>query len=86
MSLFVAVVGWSGAIIVLASYVLLSTRRLDGNSITYHVMNLLGAIGVGVNSAWNGAVPSTAVNAIWMGIAIYALTRHRNIEPESGAH
>jgi len=80
MSLFVAIVGWFGAITVLGSYVLLSTRRLDGNSVTYHVMNLLGAIGVGANSAWNGAVPSTAVNVIWMGIAIYALSRHRAME------
>lgn len=86
MSLFVAMLGWAGAILVLASYVLLSTRRIDGHSLTYHVINLLGAIGVGANSAWNGAIPSTAVNVIWMGIAIYALVRHANTEPESGAH
>jgi len=73
MTLFVAIAGWAGAIVVLASYVLLSTRRINGHSATYHVMNLAGAAGIAANSGWNGAVPSTAVNVIWMGIAIYAL-------------
>lgn len=73
MALFVAVAGWAGAILILASYVLLSTGRLDGRSTTYHAMNLLGAAGIALNSGWNGAVPSVAVNLIWMGIAVYAL-------------
>jgi len=74
MSLFIAVVGWIGAILVLVAYVLLSARRINGHSTTYHVMNLLGAVGIAINSGWNGAIPSTAVNVIWIGIAIYALT------------
>jgi hypothetical protein len=86
MTLFVAIAGWAGAILVLVAYVLLSTRRIDGHSTTYHVMNLLGAVGIATNSGWNGAIPSTAVNVIWMGIAIYALTRHPDTEPEGGAH
>lgn len=86
MALFVAILGWAGAVIVLASYVLLSTRRIDGHSLTYHVMNLLGAIGIGANSAWNGAIPSTAVNTIWMGIAIYALVRHSDADRDVSAH
>ena len=80
MAFFVEILGWIGAVLVLASYVLLSMRRIDGHSTTYHVMNLLGAIGVGANSGWNGAIPSTAINVIWMGIAIYALSRNHAIE------
>lgn len=86
MTLLVAVAGWAGAIVILASYVLLSMRRLNGHSVTYHVMNLLGAIGIALNSGWNGAIPSAALNVIWAGIAIYALSRHANAEPEGGAH
>ena len=73
MSLFVAVVGWASAVLVLASYVLLSAGRLDGRSATYHVMNLVGAAGIATNSGWNGAVPSAVLNLVWMGIAIGAL-------------
>ena len=74
MALFVAVVGWVSAVLVLAAYVLLSIGRLDGRSTTYHVMNLLGAAGIATNSGWNGAIPSAALNIIWMGIAIFALS------------
>lgn len=80
MELFVAVAGWTSAILVLAAYVLLSAGRIEGRSTTYHVMNLIGAAGIATNSAWNGAVPSVAVNVIWMGIAVYALIRQRAIE------
>jgi hypothetical protein len=86
MTLVVAIAGWAGAILVLVAYVLLSMRRIDGHSTTYHVMNLLGAVGIATNSGWNGAIPSTAVNVIWIGIAIYALSRHANSEPDMGAH
>jgi hypothetical protein len=86
MTVFVAIAGWAGAVLVLVAYVLLSMRKIDGHSTTYHVMNLLGAAGVATNSGWNGAVPSAVINVIWIGIAIYALSRPANAEPEGGAH
>lgn len=86
MTVFIAVAGWAGAILVLVAYVLLSARRIDGHSLTYHVMNLVGAAGIAANSGWNGAIPSAVLNVIWIGIAIYALSRHANAEPEGGAH
>ena len=86
MTLLVAVAGWAGAVLVLVAYVLLSMRRIDGHSTTYHVMNLLGALGIAANSGWNGAVPSAVLNVIWIGIAVYALSRHPDTEPEGGAH
>jgi hypothetical protein len=86
MTLFVAIAGWIGAILVLVAYVLLSMRRIDGHSTTYHVMNLLGAAGIAVNSGWNRAVPSAVLNVIWIGIAVYALSRHAITEPDVGGH
>ncbi len=77
MAIIVAIAGWTGAIVILASYVLLSARRLNGHSVTYHMMNLLGAAGIAINSGWNGALPSAVLNAIWAGIAVYALLAHR---------
>ncbi|HUO92046.1 MAG TPA: hypothetical protein VMU22_03950 [Rhizomicrobium sp.] len=86
MSLFVAVAGWAGAVLVLVAYVLLSMRRIDGHSTAYHVMNLLGAVGIAANSGWNGAIPSAVLNVIWIGIAIYALSRPTVTEPDVGGH
>jgi len=32
-------------------------------------------VGLVINTAWNGAIPSAAVNLIWMGIGAHALWR-----------
>jgi len=49
--------------------------RLTGQSIAYQAMNVGGAAGFIVNGWWHGAVPSAALNAIWMAIGALALWR-----------
>ena len=78
MKLAVEVIGWAGALLILGAYALLSAGRLKAKSLAYHLMNILGALGFVVNSGWNGALPSAALNVIWIGIGTYALfQRHR---------
>ena len=43
-------------------------------------MNILGAAGFVVNSGWNGAIPSAAMNVIWIGIGLYALRQRRRLQ------
>lgn len=71
--LLIEIVGWAGAGLILIAYLLLTAGRLAARSVTYQGMNLAGAIGFIVNSGWNGAIPSAALNVIWAGIAAYAL-------------
>jgi hypothetical protein len=68
-------VGWIGAVLLLVAYVLVSTRRLEGQAATFHGLNLLGGAGLAANSAVNGAFPSVALNVIWMAVGIVALVR-----------
>ena len=77
MHFFVEVVGWTGAALVLVAYGLLSGGRLTGRSVAYQLMNVIGAAGFVVNSGWNGALPSAALNVVWMGIGVVALIRNR---------
>jgi hypothetical protein len=71
--LLVEVVGWTGAGLFLLSYVLVSTGRLQGQSRAYQWLNVIGAVGFVVNSGWNGAYPSAAVNVIWALIGLVTL-------------
>ena len=71
--LMVEALGWVGTFLVLLAYFLLTRRTLDRNSRVYHIMNLVGAIFIGVNSMINGAYPSTTVNVVWSVIAIYGI-------------
>ena len=77
MKLAIEVIGWAGAILILGSYALLSTGRLRAESLTYQLLNIVGAAGFVVNSGWNGALPSAAMNVIWMGIGVYAVRQLR---------
>jgi hypothetical protein len=74
----IEVVGWVAALLILAAYGLLSAGKLDGKSKLYHAMNVVGAIGFVVNSGYNGAIPSAALNVIWIGIGVFGLVRYRS--------
>jgi hypothetical protein len=84
MKTAVEVIGWSGALLILAAYALLSSGRLKAESLTYHFMNILGAAGFVVNSGWNGALPSAAMNVVWIGIGVYAVRQHRRLQIKAG--
>jgi len=75
MQILIEVVGWSGALLILIAYALLSTGRLEGRSRPYQWLNLVGSLGFVVNSSWNGAWPSAALNLVWMGIGVATLAR-----------
>jgi len=84
MKLAVEVIGWAGAALILGAYALLSAGRLRAESISYHLMNILGAAGFVVNSGWNGALPSAALNVVWIGIGVYALRQRRRLHVKAG--
>jgi hypothetical protein len=79
MKLAIDLIGWTGAALILAAYALISAGKLSSGSLTYHLMNMLGAAGFVVNSGWNGALPSAAMNVVWIGIGVYALWQRRRV-------
>jgi hypothetical protein len=72
---FVEVVGWSGALLILLAYLLLSAGRLTGQSLTYQGMNVVGAAGFVINGWWHGALPSASLNVLWLLIGAVASWR-----------
>ena len=73
--LWIDIIGWSGVILFLTAYVLVSVRRLEGDSPIYQLMNIVAGIMLVSNSLYYRAMPSVGVNAAWIGIGIFALTR-----------
>ena len=73
MTLLIEAAGWIGAALILGSYILVSTGRLAGRSRTFQWMNVGGAAGFVVNSGWHGAIPSTVLNVIWLGVGLATL-------------
>jgi len=71
------IIGWVGAFSVLYAYFMVSTGKLKGESLHFQAANILGALCLAVNTYFNHAYPSTVVNIIWIGIAIYSLTNKK---------
>jgi hypothetical protein len=74
-SLMIETVGWAGAVCILLAYLLLSMGRLHGRSILYQWLNVVGAAGFAINGWYHRALPSAALNVIWMAIGAFALWR-----------
>ena len=71
--LVIEIVGFAGAAPFLLSYVLGSAGRVQGQTRVYQWLNVFGAVGFVINSGWNGAYPSAAVNVIWAMIGLVTL-------------
>jgi hypothetical protein len=69
-----------GAALILLAYLLLSAGKLTGQSLVYQSMNILGAAGFVINGWWHGAIPSTALNVLWLligGVASWRIMKKR---------
>ena len=75
LDVLMEVVGWIGAVLILAGYALLTAEKVTSKSVSYQAMNVVGATGFIANGVWNGAWPSAVLNIIWVGIGVFALIR-----------
>lgn len=73
LNYIIETVGWAGAALLLSAYLLLTVGRISAQSVVYKWLNVLSAVGLIVNSGWNGAYPSTFINVVWMAISLYGL-------------
>jgi hypothetical protein len=71
----VEVAGWTGAALILGAYALLSAGKVTGRSLSYQAMNVVGAAGFVINGWWHGALPSAALNVLWLLIGAIASWR-----------
>ncbi len=75
MEIAIAVIGWVGAVLLLAAYGMLTTRVISGASWSYQTLNLLGAVALMLNSAYFSAWPSALLNIAWLAVGVFGLAR-----------
>lgn len=73
MSLFLEILGWIGAFLVLGAYALLSARRIESSGYLYQGMNVLGALTLAAYTWSKGAAPSALLNVVWCAIGMGAI-------------
>jgi hypothetical protein len=71
------VIGWIGMALLICAYALVTASRIPAAGRAFQLMNLFGGGFLMVNSAWYGAWPSAALNAVWVCIGTVGLVRAR---------
>jgi hypothetical protein len=78
MEILIQIAGWVGTVLIVVAYYLVSHHKyVEPDSKIYQMMNLLGAIGVGISGFHQHAWPSVALQVAWGIIAILALVKNK---------
>ncbi len=65
--------GWAGTLCYLIAYSLLSINKLKASQPLYHILNILGALGLTYNALVLKDYPNIIVNIAWAMIASWAI-------------
>lgn len=74
--MIVEIIGWIGTVLIVLAYFLVSTERIKPKANPYILMNLFGAIFIGVNVFAHQAWPTFALEIVWGSIAIAGLFKN----------
>ncbi len=73
--LLIDVVGWTGSILYLLAYGLVSMKKTEGDSVLCQGMNIIAGILLVIYSLSLGAFATTGLNVVWAVIGIFTLGR-----------
>lgn len=72
-------IGWAGAAALLVAYAMVSSKRLEASSTAYQLLNIIGSLLLAANTVFYRAYPSSFVNLIWMGIAVFSIVTRKRL-------
>ena len=70
-------IGWVGAALLLLAYGLNSYGKVQSNSIQYQSLNMVASFFFIINTVYHKAIPSTALNLVWILIGVIALVKNK---------
>ncbi len=74
-NLLINILGWTGSILYLLAYALVSAKRTEGDSLLYQGMNIFAGILLVIYTLSLGAYATTGLNAVWVVIGLFTLSR-----------
>jgi len=73
--LLIDILGWTGSLLYLLAYALVSAKKTEGDSVVYQGLNILAGLLLVVYTLSLGAFATTGLNAIWVVIGLLTLGR-----------
>ncbi len=74
-SLLINILGWTGSILYLLAYALVSAKKTEGDSVLYQGMNIVAGVLLVIYTLALNAYATTGLNAVWVAIGLFTLGR-----------
>ena len=71
--LLIDVLGWTGSVLYLLAYALVSMKKAEGDSLLYQGLNIIAGVLLVVYTLSLGAYATTGLNAVWVAIGLLTL-------------
>jgi hypothetical protein len=73
--LLINILGWTGSVLYLLAYALVSLKKAEGDSVLYQGMNIIAGILLVIYTFSLGAFATTGLNVVWVAIGLFTLGR-----------
>jgi hypothetical protein len=71
--LLIDILGWTGSILYLLAYALVSAKKTEGDSLLYQGINIFAGSLLVIYTVALGAYATTGLNAVWVAIGLITL-------------
>ena len=69
------ILGWTGSVLYLLAYALVSAKKTEGDSVLYQGLNVVAGMLLVIYTLSLGAYATSGLNAVWVAIGILTLGR-----------
>lgn len=74
-NLLINILGWTGSVLYLLAYTLVSMKKTEGDSLLYQGINIFAGTLLVIYTLYLGAYATTGLNAVWVVIGLLTLGR-----------
>lgn len=74
-NLLINILGWTGSVLYLLAYTLVSLKKTEGDSLLYQGINIFAGTLLVIYTLYLGAYATTGLNAVWVVIGLFTLGR-----------
>jgi len=72
---FIQILGWTGSVLYLLAYALVSLKKTEGDSLLYQGINIVAGTFLVIYTFTLEAFATTGLNAVWVAIGLFTLGR-----------
>ena len=76
--MIIDIIGWLGSALVVLAYALNMYKKLAADTLPYYLLNIIGSICLIANTIYHHAIPSAAVNVVWVLLAVIAMLKKKH--------